>query len=120
MAIPTWPNTLPQVPQKGYTETLGTNIIRTNMDAGPAKMRYRGRRPDMLNVQFLMTTAQTDTLQTFVQTTLAGVRRFSFTHPRKNTTVEVRIVPQQDGALYNLSYTAPGFYMISMQFEVLP
>jgi hypothetical protein len=120
MAIQTWPTTLPQVPQRGYTEVLGTNILRTNMDAGPAKMRFRGKRPDMLSVQFLMTTAQVSTLENFVQNTIFGVRRFNFTHPRKASSVEVRIVPQQDGALFNISYTAPGYYTVSLQFEVLP
>lgn len=120
MAIPSWPITLPQSPQKGFSEVLGTNILRTSMDAGPAKMRYRGRRPDMLSVQFLLTTQQVDTLQNFIQNTIFGVRRFSFLHPRKNTQVETRIVPQQDGALFTSQYVAPGYYTVSMQLEILP
>jgi len=120
MAIQSWPSTLPQVPQRGYTETLGSNIQRTTMDAGPAKMRYRGKRPDMLNVQFLMTSAQVSTLENFTQNIIFGTRRFTFTHPRKNTTVEVRIVPQQEGTLYTLTYAAPGYYTVSLQFEILP
>ena len=31
----TWPNTLPQSPQKGFTESIGALVIRTPMDAGP-------------------------------------------------------------------------------------
>lgn len=120
MAIPSWPSTLPQSPQRGFSEVLGTNILRTSMDMGPAKMRYRGRRPDQLSVQFLLTTNQVATLQTFTQNTLLGVRRFSFTHPRKGTVEEVRIIPQQDGALFNIQYTAPGYYTVSLQLEVLP
>lgn len=120
MAIQTWPTSLPQVPQKGFTEVNGRNILRTNMDAGPAKMRQRGKRPDTLNLQFLMTSAQVSTLETFIDQQIFGVRRFNFTHPRKNTAVEVRIVPQQDGALFNLSYMAPGYWTVTMQFEILP
>lgn len=119
MATYTWPSTLPQVPQKGYTESIGANILRTPMDAGPAKMRYRGKRPDTLNVQFLMTTAQVTNLQSFVQDTLINIRRFNFTHPRTGSTVEVRIIPQSE-SMFSTSYVAPGYYQIGLQLEVLP
>lgn len=116
----TWPTTLPQKVQRGYTETVGMNILRTAMDAGPAKMRRRSIRPDQLNVSFTMTTAQVTTLDTFLTTSIKGTARFYFPHPRKETTVEVRIVPTQDGALYNLTNIGPGFWTVALQLEVLP
>jgi len=125
MAIPIWPTTLPQSPQKGFTESIGANIIRSPMDAGPAKMRYRGKSPNQMNLSFIMTTAQVDTLETFVNDTLKGVKRFSFKHPRyagqqNQPTVEVRIVPQNGGQSYQLQYMAPGYWTVTTQFEILP
>jgi len=115
-----WPSTLPQVPQKGYTETGGVLVVRTPTDSGPAKMRKRGNRPQTLNVQFLMTTAQVSLLETFVKTTIQGTVRFGFPHPRLGVVSEVRIVPQGEGEYYTLSYVAPGYYSVNLALEVLP
>jgi len=115
-----WPPTLPQVPQKGYTETGGVLVVRTPTDSGPAKMRKRGNRPQTLNVQFLMTTAQVSLLETFVKTTIQGTVRFGFPHPRLGVVSEVRIVPQGEGEYYTLSYVAPGYYSVNLALEVLP
>jgi hypothetical protein len=120
MAVAQWPTTLPQVPQKGFTESVGINVIRTATDAGPAKQRRRARRPNEFTLSFLMTTAQTQTLETFIKDTLGGVKRFTFTHPRLYTTVEVRIVPGSDGEFFNLQYAAPGYWNTSLKFEVMP
>jgi len=115
-----WPPSLPQSPQKGFTETGGVLILRTQMDAGPAKQRRRGQKPQMLQVSFIMTTAQTEVLEEFVKTTLQGTARFGFTHPRLGTIVETRIVPQSAGDLYTFSYLAPGYWTVSLQLEILP
>jgi hypothetical protein len=120
MTVLSWPGSLPQVPQKGFTESVGINVIRTATDAGPAKQRRRASRPSQLNLSFLMTTAQTQTLEEFVKTTTSGVKRFTFTHPRLYTTVEVRIVPGSDGEYFNLNYVAPGYWNTSLKFEVMP
>lgn len=115
-----WPPTLPQSPQKGFTETAGVRLVRTSMDAGIAKTRKRGSKPNTLNLSFIMTTAQTTTLESFVKTTIQGTARFGFTHPRLGVIVETRIVPQQDGELFSLSYAAPGFWSVQLTLEVLP
>lgn len=122
MTIPTWPtiNNFPQVPQKGFSESVGMNIVRSNMDAGPAKQRRRGMRPSTMDLSFIMTTAQTQTLQTFIQTDLAGVKRFYFKHPRLGTTIETRIVPQGEGEFFRLQYLAPDYWTTSLKFEILP
>ena len=114
-----WPGGLPGSPQKGFSETHNVNTVRTGMDAGPAKTRYRGRLPSNLTVSFIMTTAQVSTLEDFVHNTLKGSARFGFTHPRTGSVVEVRIVPGQ-AAMYNLQYLAPGYYKVDLQLEVLP
>ena len=124
-----WPATLPQVPQKGFTESIGINVIRSATDAGPAKQRRRASRPNELSVNFLMTTAQTQKLEDFIKnlptntTTpgIAGVNRFTFPHPRiLGTTIEVRIIPGSGGEFFNLQYMAPGYWSTSLKFEVMP
>lgn len=115
-----WPPALPQSPQKGFTESIGALIIRTPMDAGPAKERYRGRRPDELQVSFIMTTQQVSTLETWIVNTLRGTARFGFPHPRKATVVEARIVPSGDGEIFKTAYLAPGYWNISLKLEILP
>ena len=116
----TWPAWLPQVPQKGFTETGGVNIIRTPTDAGPAKQRRRGKRSSTLNLSFIMTTAQTTQLESFIDNTIKGTARFGYLHPRTNQTIEARIVPTQDGQLYTYTYLAPGYWTVALTFEVLP
>jgi len=120
MAVPTWPATLPQSPQKDFTENVGINIIRSSMDSGPAKQRLRSRRPTTMTLSFIMTTAQTQTLESFINTDLLGVKRFNFKHPRLGTTVECRLVPQGEGQFFSLQYRAPGYWQTNLQFEILP
>lgn len=115
-----WPASLPQSPQKGFAETGGVLMLRTPMDSGPAKQRRRGQKPQVLQVSFIMTTAQTETLQEFIEDTLKGTARFGFTHPRLGTTVETRIVPQGESQLYSFTYLAPGYWTVSLQLEILP
>jgi len=121
MAIPAWPtaNSFPQVPQKGFSESVGLNVIRSSMDSGPAKMRRRGTAPNTMDLSFILTTAQAATLETFIKDTLLGVKRFSFPHPRTGSTVEARIVPQNE-EFFKLQYLAPGYWNTSLKFEILP
>lgn len=128
----TWPSTLPQMPQKGFTETGGVLLTRTSMTAGPAKQRRIGTRPKVINSTYIMTSAQLATLETFVLDTIKGVFRFNYPNPRLTEAAmlagnpsalvlsEVRIVPQSDGQLYAISHIAPGYYNVSLQVEVLP
>ena len=115
-----WEATLPQVPQKGFSESIGALILRTPMDAGPAKQRYRGRRSNTMQLTFIMTTVQVGTLDTWITNTLRGTARFGFPHPRTGSIVEARIVPQGEGGLFNCTYIAPGYWNVSLQFEILP
>ena len=115
-----WPSTLPQKPKTDYSESSGVLLLRTSVDAGPAKLRRRGQRPDMLNVAFTMSTEQVETLTVFIKDTLKGVTRFGFPHPRLGTVIEARIVPQQDGGLYNVSYVLPDLWTVTLTLEVLP
>lgn len=115
-----WPATLPQVPQKGFTESIGVNIVRSSMDSGPAKQRRRSAKPNSMQLSFILTTAQVATLEAWIKNDIKGVARFGFPHPRLYTVVEARIVPTGEGQLFELKYLAPGFWETSFNFEVLP
>lgn len=116
----TWPAGLPQKPRPDFTESIGAMILRTEMDAGPAKQRRRGQRPDTLQMSFTMTTAQVATLRTFVDSSLKGVARFGFPHPRTGATIEARLVPTQEGQLFTTAWLAPGYWTVAMTVEALP
>jgi hypothetical protein len=121
MPIPAWSTQLlPQVPQKGFTESIALNVIRSSMDSGPAKMRRRSTGVNSMDLSFIMTTAECATLETFIKNTLFGTKRFSFPHPRTGSTVEVRIVPSGEGEFFKLQYLAPGYWNTSLKFEILP
>lgn len=115
-----WPTSLPQAVRPNYSETSGALIVRTPMEAGPAKMRRRGKRPDTLAVGFFMSASQVATLRTFVETTLGGTARFGFPHPRTGTQAEVRIVPSDDGTLFSTAYISADLYAVDLALEVLP
>lgn len=116
-----WPPSLPQAPTRdGYGETLGVFVMRTPMDSGPAKLRYKGKRPDGMTMKFVMSGAQVATLDDFVKNVLMGVRRFDFTHPRTGAIVEVRIVQESEGAYYSLSRIGADLWDVGIRFEVLP
>lgn len=116
-----WPASLPAAPLvDGFSETLGANILRTPTDAGPAKMRYRGQRPDRVSCVYLMTTEQVGALDVFARDTLRGVRRFGWPHPRRGVQVEARFVPQEEGDLFSMSAAAPGLWHVGVAVEVLP
>lgn len=93
-----WPASLPLDPLiAGYDETLapGTNVLRSPMDAGPAKTRRRftaAVRP--LSISLALTRAQVAILDAFVDETLAGgALPFVFTHPRTQAPVTMRVIP---------------------------
>ena len=115
-----WPHSLPQAPQENYQETGGVLSLRTPMDRGPAKMRRVGKRTNTMSLTFFMSKTQVDTLTDFIENTLLGTRRFGFTHPRTQLMSEVRIVPQQDGQMFALSYITYDWYNVQIEFEVLP
>lgn len=118
MATQVWPVSLPQRPLIRKLQEVAPELrLRTNMDAGPAKMRRRfqaGVRPFV--VSMVLTGAQVETLDAFFGTTLqGGTLRFDFTHPRTGVTGEFRFVepPQYSGV-------SPGTYEASMQLELMP
>jgi hypothetical protein len=78
----------------GYEEQLADTSLRTQMDAGPAKVRRRFTAGvTTFQVSLPMTTAQVATFETFFSTTIAGgALAFDWVHPRTRAAVSMRIV----------------------------
>lgn len=120
--MPDWPATLPQVlPVAGYSETPPDTALRTQMDAGPAKVRRRFTaqvRP--INATLILTAAQVQILDDFYVTTLeGGALPFDWIHPRDTasppTVVQFRFVrPPQYAAL------EPDIWQAPVELEILP
>ncbi|OFW39227.1 MAG: hypothetical protein A3J29_16110 [Acidobacteria bacterium RIFCSPLOWO2_12_FULL_67_14b] len=117
----TWPATLPQAPLRdGFGETGGVLAARSPMDKGPAKLRRLGAKPSRLAVAYWMTSAQVETLRTFIESTIKGTARFGWPHPRTQATVEARLIPGGEGDYYTLIYISPGTWQVGIEVEVLP
>lgn len=109
-----WPSTLPQAwLNEGYQETMPDVMIRTEMDAGPAKSRRRfTAQVTPIKAAMLLTTAEKGYLETFFNTTTAG-GSLSFTFPH-------------DGADVLRFTTAPTFsksgvaWAVDFELEKLP
>lgn len=101
----------------GYSERWAENIVRSNMDVGPAKVRRRStagvRR---FTCSQVLTKTQVATMQTHYETTCAyGSISTTITDPRTGSSIEVRFVtPPAIVVLANEKYR------IQYDFEVLP
>jgi len=113
-----WPGSLPQKPLlDGNSEVPPKTTVRTQMDAGPAKVRRRftaGTRD--FNAEFIMSKSQVATFDDFyINTINGGANRFDFDNPRTGTTHEFRIVDQPQ-----YQKIGPDAFRVSMKLEQLP
>jgi hypothetical protein len=112
-----WPAYLPQVvPTGGYEERPPVTVLRSDMDAGPAKVRQRftsGVRP--IALQLILTDAQADALDYFYRVEVAGGSiPFRWRNPRTNNPASVRFADTPSMVVAGLHWRA------SVQLEVLP
>jgi len=118
MSIPDWHTDLPDyLLIEGYGETLPNNLIRSEMDTGPAKVRRRNTAGAyQVSGQQYLTAAQLSTLKTFYQSTLLdGSLRFAWTDPLDSeTAVEMRFVEPPTWT------KVEGYILVTYTFEVLP
>lgn len=79
MANPTWPTTLPQPVLDSISYTPLNNTIRSQMDAGPAKMRRRFTAAgEDVTLVLMLTAEQKADLDTFIRVTLKDVLPFDW------------------------------------------
>lgn len=89
-----WPSGIAGEMFDGLTDSLQDTRVRTQMDAGPPKMRRRFTAPmRTLTIPFRMTGAERDTFDTFFQTTLVqGTLTFDWEEPLNDATVSYQFV----------------------------
>ncbi len=114
----TWPATLPQEPmEQGYNEVAPDNILRTQMDVGPAKLRRRtlsNTRP--VTISLRLSAAQIEILDAFYMTDLvSGSQTIQWVHPRTGVSKDLRFTaPPQ------YLESSDGWYTATCQLEVMP
>lgn len=126
MTIPVWPSGLSPVQAQGYRETQQPNTIRSEVAAGPAKVRRRFTAAvRVLDVTWAMTAEQLKTFQAFFDDDLAsGSLEFLLPSPRyglsgTGNTVRARFLVE--GGAYNVAYNAEQrAWQVTARLELLP
>jgi hypothetical protein len=112
-----WPATLYGCITKGsFTEIPPQNVLRTQMDAGPAKLRRRSTaNVRTFNLNLFLTKAQTATFDTFYVTTIqSGAIKFDMYHPRTHVAGEYRFINQPTYSPMDEGYS------VRVDLELLP
>lgn len=110
----TWPQTFPQVMRlEGLGAKKKTNVIRTQMDAGPQKTR---RRYTVSTKEFtgsvVLTEAQREYLEDWYDNVLgSGVLRFVMKDPQTLQPAEFRFLEEYD------EEASDGLWIITMKLE---
>ena len=115
----TWPATLPTFQEfiwDDFENVLPNNVIRTEMEIGPAKVRMRGSSaPELYQGRFKANSTKKATFKTFFKTTISyGATQFDIVHPYTGAAAVSRIVGQP-------KITSAGKdYFITALYEILP
>lgn len=113
----TWPSTLPQfVDQDEYTQTSKNPLIRTDMEAGPAKVRLRYTAvPEEFNISLVMTKTQFESFITFFKQTIHyGADIFLWKHPVTQTTSNCRFTGMYNAVPHGIDFK------VTIPMEILP
>lgn len=113
-----WPSTLPQRPlSEGFTEQPMSNVVRSDMEVGPAKIRQRYTATiRQYGLRLMLTKAQIATLETFVDSTLGGgVLPFDWVDHRTGSAATYRFVQRP-------AYQPMGaeYWAAEIALEILP
>lgn len=119
MPNPTWPATLPAPQADNSAAYAGMEeAIRTEMDAGVAKMRPRWTgTAEPFSCTLKMSQAQVATLQTFYGTTLKRTLPFDWIDFRTGDTATYRFI-RKPAASYIKGLVDR--WLVTLQLEVLP
>lgn len=105
-----WPGSLPIPKIPGLSAQYQKAIIRTEMDAGPAKQRQRYTAvPKTFTGTITVKKADMETLDSFFANTLGyGTLRFTMADPQSGTACEFRFTDSpaetgNDGGLFDIS-----------------
>ncbi|HET6805328.1 MAG TPA: hypothetical protein VFH59_07815 [Frateuria sp.] len=115
----TWPASLPP-PQanSGAAYQPASNVVRSNMDAGVAKVRRRFTAVvTPFNCSLKLTQAQYETLIDFYENTLQDALPFDWTDFRTGQAASYRFIQRPSGAFLDRSINR---WKVSLQLERLP
>lgn len=115
----TWPDAtkLPQyVDQDGYTQTSKNPLIRTEMEAGPAKVRLRYTAvPEEFNISLTLTKIQLGYFITFFKETIHyGADTFLWRHPVTQAISNCRFTGMYSAAPHGIDFK------VTISMEILP
>lgn len=113
-----WPASLPQsILIDGFDMKAGQQMLRSDMDAGPAKQRRRfSAYFTNINGKILVTTTQLDTLRSFFDLDLqGGSLEFNWVHPISNTAAVMRFVEE-----YSVTPISGDKFFVMLRLEILP
>lgn len=116
--MPTWPEFMPTPNQQNYSETPQNQILRSEMETGPAKTRRRFTAASRtIPVQYEIPKGRVPDFEAFFdQDIAAGALSFSWPHPRTGQTVMAKILPP-----YRLVPLSGGeWWQLSLTIEVQP
>lgn len=116
MAVISWPVNLPETLRlEGLQARYKDPVIRTEMDAGPAKARLRYTRPPKyITGSVVLNNEERDTLDYFYRiTTRYGTLRFNFANPQTGEIREYRFRSPPDET------TLDGLWNVALELEEL-
>ena len=130
MAAIDWPATLPQIPtHQGYAQREQTNVIRSQMGYGPAKVRRRTTAAiQPVNASMVLTGAEKDILRAFytnsdsdpVPGTAGGSLRFNWNDFLTDAEAGTNLVEMRFTAPIQWSSRGPDIWLAVMNLEILP
>ena len=123
-----WPPAFPQlIMQNDYTETVGSQIARSQPTSGPALIRRKaGKYPDIINATVIF---KNRTLYNMFKEWVldpneglaGGLYVFMIKHPVEDRYLNVRIIPQSETELFTAKPWDPGrVWEVTLQLEVMP
>lgn len=113
-----WPTSLPQIAiGDEFEESAPSILLRTEMDAGPPKVRPKYTAEiKHFRVSLILTTAQVATLETFFTSTIAyGADAFDWIHQRTKSSVSLRLMNRPA-----FRERGRGLWRTELQLELLP
>lgn len=119
--VDAWPSDLPHCfTLESFASGAGNGLIRSNPDAGPAKVRRRSSAvPKPLVGTLPMTYAELATLEAFVATTLLG-GSLPFTFPSQRGGDDLLVRFSGDGDLLPWRKLGAGRVVVDVKLEILP
>lgn len=118
-----WPPGLPDLQPEGLSVERQNTTLRTQMDAGPEKVRRRfSAAAKTLRIPMMLSGAQLAIFRTFYETTLSeGVTQFQWENPETDATVSFRFLREPVWSLETGSAsTSTRRWVGSLDLEIIP